>query len=404
MTEAASIINAYRRATAEDLRLALATVVRVEGSAYRRPGARMLVTEDGRTTGVVSGGCLEGDVRERAGRVMRTGKPAIIKYDTTTDEDVVWGLGLGCNGIVDVLIEPAHERLDHLVRFLEACSNSHERAACATVIRAEGLTNVTLGSRVFLFSDGMVTTDAGSLPPATLKQVILELRNAVRSTASFVAQYEAGDVEMFIEVVEPPLPLVIFGAGADALPLVTMAKGLGWVVTIVDTHARARSHERFAVADAVLLCRPDDIDSCVTLTDATVAVVMTHNYSHDLEVLKVLVGRPLRYIGCLGPKRRTERLLSELANPHGAYEDENSPIHAPIGIDIGAETSSEIALSITAEILAATRGRTAGPLSARLEAIHGDERAIASRGAPHPQQLNRSMRERSVGDEATEVR
>src|SRR5438552_1708159 len=151
MTETRSIIEAYRQATAENVRAALATVVRVEGSAYRRPGARMLVTEDGRTTGVVSGGCLEGDVRDRAARVMRMGRPTLVRYDTTTDEDVVWGLGLGCNGVVDVLIEPASDRVDHLVRFLEACSHSQERSACATVIRAEGSADVMLGSRGFLF-------------------------------------------------------------------------------------------------------------------------------------------------------------------------------------------------------------------------------------------------------------
>src|SRR5438876_10914976 len=134
MTEIQSIIEAHRSAATENVRVALATVVRVEGSAYRRPGARMLVTEDGRTTGVISGGCLEGDVRERAARVMRTGQPMLVTYDTTTDEDVVWGLGLGCNGVVDVLVEPASERADRLVQFLDVCSHSQQGAAFATVI------------------------------------------------------------------------------------------------------------------------------------------------------------------------------------------------------------------------------------------------------------------------------
>ncbi len=242
MTEIQSMIEAYRRAAEENVGAALATVVRVEGSAYRRPGARMLVTEDGRTTGVVSGGCLEGDVRGRAARVMRTGKTTLVRYDTTTDEDVVWGLGLGCNGVVDVLIEPANERADHLVRFLEACSNSQERAACATTIRAEGVADVALGSRVFLFPDGMVKADAGAPEYATLTQIILDLRKAVRSATSFVALYEGGNLEVFIEAVEPPVALIIFGAGADAVPLVTLAQRLGWLVTVVDTHvARTKS-------------------------------------------------------------------------------------------------------------------------------------------------------------------
>jgi xanthine/CO dehydrogenase XdhC/CoxF family maturation factor len=211
MTETQCIIEAYRRATSENAHAALATVVRVEGSAYRRPGARMLVTEDGRTTGVVSGGCLEGDVRRRAARVMHTGQPTLVTYDTSNDENVVRGLGLGCSGVVDVLIEPASESLDRLVQFLFACSHGQQRAAFATVIRSEGIAEVAVGTRLFLLPDG--------------------------------------NLEVFIEAVEPPLPLVIFGAGADAVPLVTIAQRLGWLATVVDTHARARSLERFADAD-----------------------------------------------------------------------------------------------------------------------------------------------------------
>jgi len=380
MTETRSIIEAYLRAASEDVRAALATVVRVDGSAYRRPGARMLVTEDGRTTGVVSGGCLEGDVRERAATVMRTGKATLVTYDTTTDKDVVWGLGLGCNGVVDVLIEPASGRADHLMRFLEACSNSQQRAAFATVIRSEGFPAVALGSRVFLFPDGTVTADAGVSQHATLKRIVVDLRAAVRNAASFVTQYEAhGDLEVFIEAVEPAAPLVIFGAGADVIPLVKIAQFLGWVATVVDTHARDRSLERFADADDVILCRPEAVASRVTLTDSTMAVLMTHNYSHDLEILNVLLNKPLRYVGCLGPRHRTERLLSQLRDAREAQQTRwHGRLHAPVGIDIGAETSSEIALSIAAEILAVMRRRTGGPLHTRKSAIHGDAPAFAN--------------------------
>jgi xanthine dehydrogenase accessory factor len=380
MTETQSIIETYRRATSENVHAALATVVRVEGSAYRRPGARMLVMEDGRTTGVVSGGCLEGDVRGRAARVMRTGQPTLVTYDTTTDEDVVWGLGLGCNGIVDVLIEPASERTDRLVQFLEACSHSRRPAAFATVIRSEGIAEVAVGARVFLFPDGMIETDVGTPESAARKQVLADLHEAVRNGVSFVAQYEAdGNFEVFIEAVESPLSLVIFGAGADAVPLVTIAQRLGWHATVVDTHARVRSLERFANADAVILCRPEELSSRVTWVDSTAAVVMTHNYFHDLEVLDMLLNKPIRYVSCLGPKRRTERLLSQLRNAREALQTRwHGRLHAPVGIDIGAETSSEIALSIAAEILAVIRGRTGGSLHTRQGAIHGNASALAN--------------------------
>jgi xanthine/CO dehydrogenase XdhC/CoxF family maturation factor len=384
MTETQCIIEAYRRATSENVHAALATVVRVEGSAYRRPGARMLVTEDGRTTGVVSGGCLEGDVRGRAARVMRTGQPTLVTYDTTTDDDVVWGLGLGCNGVVDVLIEPVSERTDHLVQFLEACSQSQQRAAFATVTRSDRSAEVAVGARVFLSPDGIIEANVGTAESVPLKQILADLHEAVRNGVSFVAQYEAeGNLEVFVEAVEPPLALVIFGAGADAVPLVTIAQRLGWLATVVDTHARGRSLERFADADAVLLCCPEELASRVTLLDSTAAVVMTHNYFHDLEVLNVLLDKPLRYVGCLGPRRRTERLLSQLRDPRAAQQARwCGRLHAPVGIDIGAETSSEIALSIAAEILAVIRGCNAAPLHTRQGAIHGNAPAFGTDYAP----------------------
>jgi xanthine dehydrogenase accessory factor len=382
MTETRRIIEAYGRANAENVRAALATVVRVNGSAYRRPGARMLLTEDGRTTGVVSGGCLDGDIRERAARVMRTGKPTLVRYDTTTDEDVVWGLGLGCNGVVDVLIEPANESADHLLRFLDECSHAQHRAAFATVIRSDTNARVPVGSRVFLGSDGMFTTDGGPevVPSA---RIFSDLHAAVHSGLSFVAQYEPeGNLEVFIEAVEPPLRLVIFGAGADAVPVVEIAQRFGWLVSVVDTHARSRSLERFDDADSVVLCRPEDLAARVPLECSTAAVVMTHNYAHDLEVLKALLSKPPRYVGCLGPRHRTARLLSQLREtPGGVQMSWHCGLHAPVGIDVGAETPSEIALSIVAEILAVMRGRTGGSLHSGAGAIHGDAPAIASDAA-----------------------
>ena len=373
MTETQSIVEAYRRAAAENVRAALATVVRLEGSAYRRPGARMLITEDGRTTGVVSGGCLEGDVRERAARVMRTGQPMLVTYDTTTDEDVVWGLGMGCNGIVDVLIEPASEHADHLMRFLALCSTRHQRAAFATVIQCEGVAELTPGTRVFLSPHGEVHSESADLNSATVQCILTDLERAVRGGVSFVAEYESrGRLKAFIEVVEPPISLLIFGAGADAIPLVTTAQQLGWHATIVDTQARTRSLERFRAADDVILCTPQEIPAHVALADSSVAVVMTHNYFHDRDVLNVLLSKPLRYLGCLGPRGRTDRILSELRGSFGPAERPRvERLHAPIGADIGAETSSEIALSIAAEILAVLRGRSGAPLHSREGAIHG---------------------------------
>jgi len=225
----------------------------------------------------------------------------------------------------------------------------------------------------------MFTTDGGpEVVPST--RILSDLQAAVHSGLSFVAQYEPeGNLEVFIEAVEPPLRLVIFGAGADAVPVVEIAQRLGWLVTVVDTQARSRSLERFAGADAVVLCRPEDLAARVPLDGSTAAVVMTHNYAHDLEVLNMLLSKPPRYVGCLGPRHRTERLLSQLRETPGVVQTSwHGRLHAPVGIDVGAETPSEIALSIAAEILAVMRGRTGASLHSRTGAIHGDAPAIPS--------------------------
>jgi xanthine/CO dehydrogenase XdhC/CoxF family maturation factor len=383
MTETQTIIEAYRRARAENVRAALATVVRVDGSAYRRPGARMVVSETGRTAGVISGGCLDGNVRERAARVMHTGRPILVEYDTTTDDDLVWGLGLGCNGIVQVLIEPAGDSTDELMRFLETCSTSHRRAACATVIRSES-PDLPLGTRMCLYPDGSPDLDEAGAPAGGVGQrIAADLWSAVHTGISSFTRYGTdAEVEAFIEVVDPRFCLVIFGAGADVIPLVIIANHLGWHTTVVDTLARTKSVQRFAEAHAVVLCRPEEVDARVTLTESTAAVVMTHNYGHDLEVLRVLLNGPARYIGCLGPRPRTERLLSNLSAESAALQQFRvGRLHAPIGLDVGAETSSEIALSIAAEVLSARRDRSGGPLRQRQGSIHGRTEPDADQGS-----------------------
>ncbi len=373
MTETQTIIEAYRRARAESPLAAIATVVRVDGSAYRRPGARMVVSATGRTTGVISGGCLDGDVRQRAARVMQTGRPILMEYDTTTDDDVTWGLGLGCNGIVHVLIEPAGSSTDELMRFLETCSTSQHRAAFATVVRSE-IADLPPGTRVCLWPDDSPARDAGAPASAITQRILADLRSAVRMGVSLSRRYGTNqDVEAFIEVVEPRIRLVVFGAGADVIPLVAIASRLGWHTTVVDTLARARSVDRFPEADAVVLCRPEEVDARVTVTASTAAVLMTHNVSHDLKVLEVLLNSPAGYIGCLGPRARTRRLLSNLpAESIAQAHFRLDRLHAPTGLDVGAEAPAEVALAIAAEVLSALRQRSGGPLRQREGSIHGD--------------------------------
>lgn len=383
MNELSRIIADYERAEQQGERAVLATVVNTEGSVYRRAGARMLVRFDAggtpQTTGAISGGCLEADVCERAAEVSRTGVPVVVTYDAASDEDIVWGLGLGCDGTVEVLIEAADdEHAEDVLRFYKACCSSRERGVVATVFRVEGepadrAWEICVGSRLLLFPDG---TLAGCCFGRAL---VADVQAAQFTGVSGVKRYERamGYVEVFIEAVEPPASLVVFGAGHDAVPVARLARELGWHVTVVDTRARPASRERFAAAADVVLCRPEEIKSRVALDERTSAVVMTHNYLDDREILRGLLPSPVAFVGCLGPKRRTERLLMELLVEGVASSAELlDRLHAPAGLDIGAETPEEIALSIVAEIKSASAGRRGGSLKDKPGSIHSRD-AIA---------------------------
>lgn len=363
MPESQSIVEAFRELF-EGQRAALATVVSLEGSSYRRPGARMLIAENGETNGVLSGGCLERDVAERALKVMQTGQPVVVRYDTTNEDDIIWGLGLGCNGVVDILIEPVTEPVAGLMQLLAECADSNSSGAVATVFHVEGNVDVAVGARAQLYPDGTVV---GELMTETIFDDLLYARS------SSVRRYEVagGYVDVFLEVIEPRPRLVVFGAGYDVLPVVDMAKSLGWQTTVVDTQARGSSRERFRNAGEVLLCRPEEILDQVKLTERTAVVTMTHNYMHDLELVRNLLPLPLRYLGCLGPRKRTERLLLEVASgDERRAVDLMRQLHAPIGLDIGAETAEEIALSIVSEIKAVLAERTGSHLRNRAGTIH----------------------------------
>ncbi|HEU4934801.1 MAG TPA: XdhC family protein, partial [Pyrinomonadaceae bacterium] len=213
----------------------------------------------------------------------------------------------------------------------------------------------TIGTSSLLFPDGTVD---GQFVSASIFE---DLSEAVELSTGTIKRYEMADgyVDVFVEYVQPRVRLVVFGGGFDVLPVVDLAANLGWHTTVVDTRARASSLERFRSADAVLLCRAEDVMSQVSLFERTIVLVMTHNYLHDLEVLRQLLPMRLRYLGCLGPRRRTERLVMELSAEDSLNVDAAlRRLHAPIGLDIGAETPEEIALSVVSEIKAVLSDRT----------------------------------------------
>lgn len=372
MKEIQAIVEALDGVERQSGIAALATVVNAKGSTYRRPGARMLIAQSGWMVGTISGGCLEGDVFERAQQVILSGETTVVKYDTTSGEDIVWGLGLGCNGVVQVLIErlDPQNKLSPLA-FLAECFRCRQPGVLATVFNVEGQTRVKVGSRVMLHQDNTVTSEIedSHLTPAVIDDAQIALRDG-RSTVK-TYQLSAGSAEVLIEAIQPPTPLVIFGAGHDAVPVARFAKELGWHVTVVDSRPAYATPERFPLADDVILTRPEAAHDRVTVNHRTVAVVMTHNYFHDRELLRTLLPSPLRYLGLLGPKSRTERLLQELREAGIIPTHEQlCRLHGPIGVDIGADTPEEIAVSIVAEIRAVMANRSGGFLRNRKEPIH----------------------------------
>jgi xanthine dehydrogenase accessory factor len=362
---------------------AIATVIEVRGSAFRRPGARMLIAVGGRLVGSVSGGCLEADVCKRAEQVIASGVPEVLTYDTTSDADIVWGLGLGCNGVVRILVEPIPARtLPPYLAFVRERLDRGEHATIATITSvspnpagAADLVNApTLGQRVLLREDGSVAA-AEVADREWLARVIDTTRRALDDRATrVISSTDAAtgtEIEIFCETIKPPVPLVIFGSGDDAAMVSRLAKTLGWHVTIVDRRPSYLTRDRLPEADALILSEPDAVGTSVPLSGRTVALVMTHNYLQDFAILETLLPRGLSYIGQLGPRRRTERLLTELAAAHqiASFGDARG-LHAPVGLDLGAETPEEIALAIVAEIQAVVSQHEAGFLKNRPGPIH----------------------------------
>ena len=373
MKEIREILSALAALRERGESAALATIIRVKGSTYRRAGARLLIRQDGTTVGSLSGGCLEGDVAETAREILESGRSRVLTYDLTADDDAVWGLGLGCNGMIEVFIEPVRRATKpDLVARLQACVDHRRAAALATVIRAPSPdSRVAVGARLFVADDGEVEGTLGEAALDARATAAAREQLAAGKTTTMPVDLPGGRGELFIEVISPPLPLLVCGAGHDALPLVRLAHEQGWWVMVADSRPAYATKDRFPEADEVFLAEDRDIAKVVPIDRHTFAVVMTHNFLHDLEILRGLLTTPARYIGLLGPRARTDKLLADLVKGGAVFDDApGSRLYGPVGLDIGADSPEEIALSILAEILAVRNGRGAASLRTRRGPIH----------------------------------
>lgn len=332
---------------------ALATVVETRGSSYRRAGARLIVRADRKMWGAISGGCVEADLAERALEVIRRGEAALVHFKPA-DDDLIFGLGSGCQGEVTILIEPLTEA--RRIALHEQLVVATGDAALITHYRAPEMTGTSIGT----------------------------LNDA--ATGAFVQQ------------IVPRPTLYIFGASPAAEPLLRIAKPLGWCVRIADHRPIVATDERFASADSIEIAPTEDLPSHFTYPSPSAAVLMTHHYLRDLELLRQLAPMRLAYLGLVGSRDRAQRLAGE-SRAMGVDADALSSLRAPAGLDLGADAPSEIALSIVSEIQAALRRTTAAPLRNRHGRIHNgsDESAIVILAAGGSRRLGRPKQLVEIG-------
>jgi xanthine dehydrogenase accessory factor len=370
--ELQSIIAEFERASADGAPLVLATVVHVEGSTYRRPGARLLVSEERWLAGGVSGGCLEGDLLKRAFFRTTGGVPVLVEYDSRVDADSAWTHALGCNGLVEVLLERiASDGLLHPIRTLAALLRGDEPGVLVTVFRAPASV-APPGARLVLAPDGTTFDAVGATSRAPL---LAEARAALAARRSKVVRVEltGGAIEALVEVIGPPPRIVVFGEGPDVTPVVRLATTLGWRTTLVLTRHTEAVAPAEAVASEVIVCNADAIAERVRLAGASAAVLMTHAFARDRAILEPVLRSSIPYVGVLGPRRRTDKLLADVGRGCLVPAQALERIFSPVGLDLGAEEPEEIALSIVAEIQAVLRRRGAASLRTLDGPIHRSE-------------------------------
>ena len=382
MTTHREVVDALLRAATVGDSVVLATVVRVTGSSYGGVGARMVIGTDGSTVGLVSGGCLESDLAEHARRVHATGRAEIVTYDTRDDDDAPWGLGLGCNGLIEVLLEPAPPpRGRDVAALIDRALAADSPSVIATVIRVSdsepGLP--TAGSHALLGGSNVQSVGewgSGSGLADAAKYVDEALAEGRRGLVR-----EFGPVEVAFEVVMPSVRLVVCGTGPDAAPVARIASQLGWNVTVVDHRPLTNAHSsRFPGARVVECTEALRLADAVALTPRSAAVVMSHHFAQDRDYVQALLAADVAYLGVLGPRARTERMVAELTTGEAPPPTIGDRFFAPVGLDLGGEGPDAIALAIISQVSAVTSGRAGGHLRDRRAPLHASAAPVAVSG------------------------
>lgn len=350
------LLDAFRRRTAHDGDWVLATVIETQGSTYQKAGARMLITPDGEWLGLLGGGCFEGDLAERAGEVFATGRATTVFYDMRAPDDLVWGLGLGCNGAIRILLQllKAEEDCHPLNALAEAVE--HDRRGVLLAVFASDDERLPVGCSLFLAEDGF-DTEHSPWPAELIDAARRTLADDKPRLESHLI--EGKSVGVFYDPIRPLPRLLVVGAGLDAIPLAACAKALGWRVTVADHRPAYVKPERFASAERLLYCLPQHLADELELDCFDALVLMTHSFEYDSRFLKVVADSRIPFIGLLGPHARKNRLLDSLGEKAAQLAGR---AFGPVGLDIGAASPEEIALSIMAGILAERNKTLGGPL------------------------------------------
>ena len=356
------IVKSFQQLRESEKDFVLATIIETKGSTYRKPGARLLITRNGKFYGLLGGGCFEADLLEHALKIFESKEDTSLFYDMRGPEDLVWGLGLGCNGAVRIRLEYlSAENNFQPLSLIHQALESEQKNIVASICESSH-PDIKQGQHFFIGSEASPTS-----PKHIPEEILITASQALESGKSSLQSFNLNgqEIQVFFSAVIPPVRLLVIGGGPDSVPVVKTAKQLGWNISVVDYRDGYTRPENFPDADSVHKATPEDLTKTIDIEKLDAIVLMTHKFEYDLRYLKNFVNSQVSYIGLLGPTARKNELLKSLEQFPDNFVEK---VYGPVGIDIGGELPEEIALSLIAEIQAVLHGRDGAHLSHKAEA------------------------------------